>query len=248
MAFGVFTPTQAKIAAEQRTSKDAIRAKEIATITQELLKEKEEIERSFQETIVRQQKIAEQLYEENVAKKKELEAQVEKLEKRRTDALMPLLIKEEDIQSTQDSIRARQLELDERAASLEDEQRVLMRRLDEVSSRIQDLDAREKRVKQMEQGAEFQRNQVANSIKRMNTQMAEFQNKVEEKETAFAYRQSELDAQKNLYDENDKKLIEREKEIAAGKRLLADQRVLLEKGFKELIKLKEKYGNSTDTR
>lgn len=236
----IFTPAQAKGASEERLAKDARRAQALADTTNDLLKANADAERLFEETMAKQREETEQWFAENVARKKALADEVERLEKRRKEALMPPLIKAEDIHSVSDALHARKLELDLQEQENEETSRLLMRRLDEVSERELDLNKREKQVKRMEHGAELQRDQVAQDAKRLSRQIAEFQEKVETTQADFAFKESELDARKNLYDQNDLLLVEREKEIEAGKRLLADQRLLLDKGFEELRKLKVK--------
>ncbi len=235
----VFTPAQAKSAAEERTAKDALRAKGLAEITKELLKEQEKAERDFELTLRQQREAMFIFMEESRIKKDALEKEVLRLEDRRKKALIPPLIKAEDIHSVQEELHARKLVLDLQESEQEESSRLLMRRLDELSTQKQDLDSREQRVKRMELGAETQRNQVAQDAKHLGLQLADFQRRTEEKETEFAYRQSELDAQANLQREIELSFVKREEEIQASMRLLADQRILLDQGFSELRRHKK---------
>ena len=232
----VFTPAQAKSAAEERTAKDALRAKGLAEITKELLKEQEKAERDFELTLRQQREAMSIFMEESRIKKDALEKEVVRLEDRRKKALIPPLIKAEDIHSVQEELHARKLVLDLQESEQEESSRLLMRRLDELSTQKQDLDSREQRVKRMELGAETQKNQVAESAKLLGRQIAEFTQRAEEKELEFAHKQSELDATANLQSEIDRGFIKREEEIQASMRLLDDQRILLQKGFNELRK------------
>ena len=232
----VFTPAQSRSAAEERTAKDALRAKGLAEITKELLKERTDAERTFEQVMANQRLEMEQWLQESTAKKNTLEKEVLRLEKRRKEALIPLLIKAEDIHSVQEELHARKLVLDLQESEQEESSRLLMRRLDELSTQKQDLDSREQRVKRMELGAETQKNQVAESAKLLGRQIAEFTQRAEEKELEFAHKQSELDATANLQSEIDRGFIKREEEIQASMRLLDDQRILLQKGFNELRK------------
>lgn len=238
----IFSPTQVKTEAEKRTAQDMLRAKNIASVTTELIKAKEEAEKSFEKTMKLQREEAELWYTQNVTRKNELKKELEELEQKRKEALSPLLIKAEDIKSAQQEIHARKLELDAREAELEEDSRLLMQKLDQCSTTEHDLNEREKKVKRMELASEAQKNLVAKEMKQFNLQLEQFQKESEERETEFAYRQSELDARKNLADERDKSFIEREKEIRAAQRLLADQRLLLEQGFEELRR--KKHGNT----
>lgn len=230
----IFTPTQSKSEAEQRASTDALRAKNLADITRELITEKNEAEASFDQTMKKQQEVSDIWFKDNLSRKQELETEVAKLEKRRKEALSPLLIKEEDIQSVQELLTARELSITAKETENEEESRLLMRKMDEFSHREQDLSKKEKRIQAWEQGVETQRNQSVLELKAMNTRMEEFQKRVEEKESEFAYRQSEIDALTNLQAEKEKGFVDREKEIASSMRLLTDQRLLLSKGFEEL--------------
>lgn len=240
----VFTPAQSKSVGEDRVAKDARRATVIADITKELLEEKTKAEIEFEESMTRQREEAEKWYTETLKGRNELEKEVKILEERRRLALMPPLIKAEDIHSVEEELWARKLEVDLKENDNEDASRALMVRLDEVSERELDLNGREKRIKQMEQGAEIQKNQVATNAKKLSLRIDDFEKRVIETETNLAFQQSELDAKTNLYAEKERMYEEREVEIQAAKRLLADERLLLDKGFEELRRLKEKHGST----
>lgn len=241
--FPVFTPEQARIISEERTAKDALRARGLAETTKELLATKDEVEREFKEMMERHRMEAEDFYNKQVLVRKELELEVEVLEERRRIALTPPLIKAEDIHSVQEELHARKLELDLRESETEERSRLVMRQMDSNSSQKQDLDMREKRIERMEHGAETQKNQVAESARLMNLHMESFEERMATKETEFAYKQSELDARENLANEREHMFEKREDEIRAGTRLLEDRRILLEKGFEEFRRLKNKHDN-----
>lgn len=238
MAFEVFTPARASSAAEERAAKDALRARNLAETTKELLITKDEVEMEFDQTMKRQQQEAEGWFQVEMERKTKLLKEVEQLEERREKALMPLLIKSEDIHSVEEALSARKLELDAQEVEIEEHSRLVMLKLDELSSKEQDYDERNKRLKRQETAGETQRNQITHELKQLNVQIEEFQKKSEERETDFAYRQSELDALENLYKERELGFARREEEIEASRRLLDDGRLLLEKGFAELRKNK----------
>lgn len=209
-------------------------------MTQEILREKKDAEDAFVETMRQQQEVSEQWFSKNLEKKQELGREIAALEKRKQEALSPLLIKESDIQSAQEALVLREAELIQRKAEIEEESRVLMRRMDEYTTKMHDLDSRQKRVHVMEQGAATQRNQIVSDARKLNEHLASFNERVAKTEYDFAIRQSELDAQKNLYDEKDRGLVTREKEIIEEKRRIADQWKEIEKTSEELRK---QHGN-----
>lgn len=230
----VFSPVQAKSAAEQRTAKDALRAKGLAEITGELLKEKNEVELEFSATMERHRASAQAWFDGNNEKKNSLTKEVERLESRRQEALKPPLIKAEDIHSISEALHARKLELDLQQAENEDATRLLMTRLDTLSTNEEDFKQREKRLKVKEMGIETQRTKLAKDARKITLQLQSFLTMTEEKETDIAFKQSALDARTNLIEQTEKRFVAREQEIQAAMRLLADQRLLLEKGFIEL--------------
>lgn len=239
----VFSPAQARTANEERIAKDALRAKNVAEVTQELLQTKADVEKEFEETMARQRLETEEFFNQTNEKKRILEREVLELEERRKQALMPPLIKAEDIHSISEALHARGLELDYRESENEEDSRVLMRRLNEVAEQQQSLDERDARVKRLEKSTEAQRVQTAQGVQRLNKQMEDFRIRVEEKETVFAFKQSEMDAKENLLDEREKGFVARETEIQNAVRLLADHRLLLEKGFIELRQKQQKHVN-----
>lgn len=230
----IFTPTQAKSASEERMVKDSIRARSIADTTRELLKAQTDAERDFDDMMKRQQEIAADFYRKSVEQKTTLENEVSQLEERRQKAISPLIEREKAIQSGEESLEKREELIGLKEAENEEESRILMARLDGITFKEQELDKRETHVKSMEKGAEIQRIQVAEDAKRLGIALAEFQAHCEEKENGFAYRQSELDADMNLYIEKDKKLAIREKEVKDEWLRIIDQRKTLERAFEEI--------------
>lgn len=244
MTLRVFTPVQARSAGEQRIAKDAMRAQSLAETTKELILTKNEVEKEFEETMKKKQEESAKWFAENIEKKNALLKEVEKIEERRKKSLEPILISADDIHNEFEALQARKLELDMQDEEMQEEYRKLTQKMDLVSSKEQDLNEREKRVRRVELGSETQRNQVAESSRLLNKKLSEFQQNIEQKDMDIAFRESELDARKNLYDQNDQLLITREKEIESAKRLLADQRILLEKGFQELRAKQKKHVNN----
>lgn len=243
----VFSPAQARSKAEERSVQEINRARAIAEATATLLKEQEEIDAAFKVRLKENQATAETWFLENTERKNQLLREVELLEKRREQALIPPFIKAEDIHSTEEALWARKLELDARESSTEGQCRLLMKKLDEVSEKETDLASREKRVKAMELGAEDQKNSVALSAKKLNKRIEEFERDKENREAELAFQDSELDARENLYNERDLMLKKREEEIETAKRLLADQRHLLDRGFEELRRLKDTHERRIST-
>lgn len=230
----VFTPAQSKSAAEERTSKDALRAKGLASITHELLDEKNRAERDFEETMKNQREIAEHWFSDNLIRKNQLTKEIEDLEGRRERALSPLIQREEDIQSKEEDLAIRITQCGEKESENDEVTRILMRRLDEVSSKEQDLFERERQLRRREEGCEMQRTQVAEGSRLLNIQIMNFNEKIEEKEVQFAYKKSEQDAITQLQSEKENGYLLREKKIHDDNIVLADQRELLKQGFEEL--------------
>lgn len=222
----VFSPIQARSAAEERTAKDALRAKNIAEVTQELIKTKEEVEKEFEETMARQRSITEEEFEEHIAKKKVLEEEVVALEERKRLALIQPLIQVDDVFSFKESLQAREAILAVKELQSEDSSRTLMRRLDEVSSREQDVKGEEQRIKIIKESAELQSKQVTESAHRHSLLVVEYQAQINEKEFGLASAHSKLDAATNLYEEKEKRLVERENEVYVALRLLEEKREL----------------------
>ena len=230
----VFTPTQAKTAQEERIGKEALRARTLAETTKELLETKNEVEQEFEQTMARHKAASEQFYAEELEKKKALKEEVLLLEQRRKDALSPLIQREKDIESREQQLCTDKELFESEKEEFEDKNRAFMKNLDILSTRQQELDEREDRVRRMEYGAQTQRDQIAHDAKNLALRLSAFLKDMQEKETAFAYRESELDAKVNLYNDKLKNIEEREEKITQSMRLLEDQRELLEKGFKEL--------------
>lgn len=222
--FSVFTPEQARSAAEERMGKDALRARGLAETTKELLQTKDEVEREFAQTMDRQRKEAEAWFLDTTDKKKALKDEVEGLLRQREEALSPLLIQQGDIHSIGESLKAREISVARREETVEEESRLLMRRMDELSSRETDIEKGEKRLKVAEQGLEIQRTQVREGSAQLTDRVVDFQTKMNDREFELSLRQSEQDATDNLQKEKAEKLLSKERELESARRLLEDDR------------------------
>lgn len=237
--FEVFTPARAKSAAEDRLSKDVLRARSLVDLTRELIEEKNKAENDFNETMQRQQKEAEKEFAERIARKNILEREVERLEQRRKAAISPLTQREKDIKSKEESLIARELVIVDQEAENEEDSRLLMRRLDDISMQKQMLDEREAKIQRIEHGIEIQRKQTIEGSKYLALQMAVYQQKVDAMQAEFFRREAGLLAKESLYIEREKGFEKREFEVSEEFRLLADRRILLDKGFEELKRKNE---------
>lgn len=232
----IFTPAQARNATEERNSKDAQRAKVIVDVTNDLIKERNEAEQAFEATLKFQREKNEAEINRFIDKKNALLSEISGLERRREDLLSPLLLVKNELDSEREAVLILKLQNEAKEQELIEEKRLLMSKLDEVSTLKQDLENRSKLLRTRELGSESQRNQIAHDARRLSVQTSEFYSKVNEKQSEFAFRESELDARSNLLDEREKGFMRREEEIKSAKILLQDQRIQLDKGFEELRK------------
>lgn len=239
--FGVFTPEQVRNQAQQRSLRDSQRARDISDTIDVLLKEQNDLEREFAESMNARRKEAEEEYEKRLQEKRALDDEIRKLEERRREALRPLLLSEQDVQSAQEALKVREDAVATAEAENEETHRALVKKINETAERARNLDERESLVKRREAGAEMQRQQVSQSAKQVNALLQKFEQEKADWDIERAHQQSEFDARKNLYDQQDARLLEREQEIEASMRLLQDQRVLLDKGFAELRKLQQQH-------
>lgn len=224
MVFRIFTPSEARSMGEKRAAHDADRAQTLANTTKELLQTKDEVEQAFDETMRQQRREQEAWEEEKRERKNKLLSEIEELEERHERALIPLTSREAIIKSAEDALKQRESEAGVKEAENEDTSRRLMAKLDAVYTREEDVKTGEKRLKVRREGVEIQATQVADSARKLNERTDEFNTYVETKENEFAYRESELDARKNLYDENAKLLAKRELNMRFEQERLEDKR------------------------
>lgn len=236
MVLKIFTSVEARNANEQRYAQDSLRAQTLIRTTNELLKTRNEAETDFEETIKRQQEITEREFVAKIERNNQLERETIALEERKKKALTPLIAREKLVHSQEEALHEEENQLLLREVENEERTRLLMEKLDDLSTQQQDLNKRVKQLRLKEQGAETQSHQIAEQVRMFNRKLIDFQAKVEGKETEFAFRQSELDARKNLYDGNDTRLKTREQAMRVAQQQLAQERFLLDKGFGELRK------------
>lgn len=230
--FRIFTPAEARSQNEKREAQDKDRAQRLADTTKEILKEKGEAERDFEESMARQRKEQEAWEEEVRIRKSNLLGEITLLEQRKERALIPLTSREAIIKSAEDALRQRESEVEKREADVADSSRRLMAKLDAVYTREEDVKMGEKRLESRKRGIEAQAAQVMEGAKALNERIETFAKYAQEKEDEFAYTKSELDARKNLYDENDKRMTERERQMKLAQERLQDTRTQISQQIK----------------
>lgn len=238
--FGVFTPQEVENKSQQRAMKDAQRARHIAETTQELLKQQNDAEKEFDTSMrmMRQQYTEEQERFKLLIREKTKE--VEKLEKRREEALRPPLLSEKEVKSKEEALWARELRLNASEEKNEETYRELTRKLNEVADQQKRLDEREHTIERRKIGIDLQADQIQKTAKQINDQMAKIVTLQSDWETKKAKEEAELESKRRNLKDAERLLEDRELEIAAAQRLIQDRRLQLDKGFEELRKLKEK--------
>lgn len=232
--FKILSPKEINNEEELRIRNDSRKAYDIAKITDEVIKEKTQAEEDFKKMLIEQRELYAKEYNEQIALKNKLEEEIRSLEKRRENALKPRLIKAKDLQLQQEELFNQKLDLEKKEKELEDSSRALMQKLDVVSDREMKVNDKEKTVKRILEGAEFQKNEVAREVKKFSFVLQDFQKQKDQYEIDMAYKMSEINAKEISLKEKERSFISRENEIQASMRLLADQRLLLDKGFEEL--------------
>lgn len=243
MAFRVFAPAEIKGAAEERLARESLRANNIAKATRELHAMREEAERMFEETLKSQQETADGLRKEEEKKRASYEKEVAVLEERKRAALAPILQRERDAVLEDERLKKLSSDLEEKRADIEEKYRLLMERLDDISFKEQEIEARDKRSNVMRLGVQQQARQVSEDSQRLSVELAKFQKYTEEQSALLAMRESAIVAQEKMNKEKVLMFEKREKEIEDGNIVLTDRRATLEQGFEELRRLKKSHGN-----
>lgn len=220
MGLQLLKPTEAKVAAEVREEEDLRRATTIKDITRQLLDQKAEAERAFEQTLTSQQARWETEETEKRAIILALQREVESLEEQKERALIPIVEREVKLHNDEEEFSLRCVALEEKEDSIEEERRLLMQKLDEVSDREVTAIKLQSSLGIKKKGIEAQQKQTAAGAKLLSNQIEQFTrfrflkgNELSEREAVIEGKSLALDERQKYQDEREKKQNDRDAQL-----------------------------------
>lgn len=211
MGLQLLKPTEAKVAAEARDEEDLRRATAIKDITRSLLDQKAEAERAFEATLATQQARWEVEESKQRAALETLRHELEDLAEQKKRVLIPITKREQLLHTGEEELALRRAQVEETEESLEEERRLLMQRLDEVSEREQSAVKLQSSLESKKKGIEAQHKQTVANTKLLNDEIRDFTYKRTVAEKALAEKEALLNGRELALTERTKQQDEREK-------------------------------------
>jgi len=170
----LLTPVQNNDLKAQELTRDVLRTQEMNKATEKARKNLAIAEADFNAALARQKHTwaIEEEKHQNIIKQRSQE--VEELEHRKAQAMIPVKLYEDQVRAKEETIDAVLAEAAEEKRAAEELSERLQDKLDEVGEKEQGLIAREKRVASREAGATLQAEQVKQGVKQLNDKQRQF--------------------------------------------------------------------------
>lgn len=229
----LFTPSSAKIEHGNKRDQDIAQIAYL-TITLDKLQKRINIEQTNFDARMKEQRA---LYTEEKSKLqheiKEKQEIVDKLEKRREQALIPVKQLKQQEEAILKEIEALQKSLTEKELTVDEMRENLSDKMDELSEREIQIIENELKIESRLKGIEEETEMISKTHARLNTQVSEFRKEVEVKTKEISEREESL----RIREVRNKEYIEsRTKQLDEMERGLKDRREALDREFNRLKK------------
>lgn len=239
MALKLLDPAVAQQKSKRTLDADKHRLIEVQTLITQKYKELGVAEASFADALKNQRTIWATEEERHRGIILSLGNEVEALEERKKQALIPLTKKAEDLDTKASALASYKADLDKYAAKLDEERQLLANRLDEVAERELQADSVAKTLKRREEGISLQAGQITRDSANLATVMASVGQQASDKEQVLNLKKAALTSREVVLAERERKVNEKEAGFATREKALADERYALTQAAEEL---KKKYG------
>lgn len=232
MAPKLLTPSQAQAQSKRATDAEKHRLVEVQTLITEKYKELSQAETDFAEALLKQQGIWSDYLGDFEKKRDKLKAEVEELEERRKQALIPLTEKAKMLDTKASALDTKEKELALKEDDLEVKSGLLTVKLDEVAERELQADAVAKTLTQREEGIQLQAGQVTRDQALLAIASTDLTNRVNESEHQIALKWASVNAREAQVEERERKAGLREAALAKRERSIHDQYETLQRTIK----------------
>lgn len=237
----LLTPKQTSDIKGQETAREILRTQEIHNLAEEERRKLTKAEMEFEQALAGQRArwAMEELEHSKI--KKEMQKEIEELERKKLNALIPVDILEKSATEKLEESEKFLKELQLREKSNEETAEILQDRLDEVGEREQTVIQAEKHIKLEKEGIERQKEATIDGIKNLNEAMQNFAQRSANAEKDIEERKKAIFIQDRSLNALKEQLEGKEKELNAIAIRLRDERGVLDRAFKEVERMKLKY-------
>ena len=234
----LLTPQEVKDTKAKELARDILRVKETTDVVLKTRQRLAEAESDFNKTLAKNREKWAEEEESHFKRVKDMESEIDVLEAKKLNALIPLgILKEGTYDKMEDAVNFL-TQLRQREKTLDDSVELLENRLDEVGEKEQNLKQLENRLFLREEGIKRQEENIRINNELLTNQLAEFattklkaENNITERITAVILKERSVDAKDELNKRNIKALEDKE-------RALIDERETLARAWKELERMK----------
>lgn len=234
----LLSPQEVREQKTQEIARNILRAKETEEVTRKINQNRAKAEADFSSALAHHRELWAQEEEEHRKRKEEMQSEIDTLEAKKLNALVPINIlkvsAEDKMKEATDflaNLRKRENDTEELKERLED-------RLDDVAEKETELLDKERKLSLRQQGIERQEENIRLSNNKLTEEMKELlslkaqaiQN-IESRTKEVVLKEQTLNAKEQLIKRNIKSIEEREIQ-------LADERATLDKAWKELERKK----------
>lgn len=228
----LLTPTDVRTNNEKRLT---INLKRSSDLDGELLRKKQQIEKldaDFKLSIERQRIDFDEEKSEHHKKINELLREVEILEKRKEQALLPINDKLALIEKAQDLLIDRENNIQKKEYQLEESLQSLQDRLDEVTEREQEADRILTKQYSQQKSLDNQKEELAKQTKLLNELLITSNDEFNKKMLILNTKEAEIDSKLNLIEIKESSIKTKEKQLIIKEKGLQDRYATLERSIK----------------
>lgn len=232
----LLNPTQAKESFVTKQSTDVTQIAYLKTVLADTQKAINTETAKFNQNLEDQRKV---YYDEKVALQGEIKALEGILQAKRDERaslMIPIITLKQDAEKLVKEIEIKKAKVTEREEELNDLIENLQAKLDNLSSRENEIVNTEAVLLNRKIGIDEESEIVSSGHERLNGMMADFNKKVADKSTELAEREKKVEIERMRIKEFTER---KEKEFGEIERGLADKRQALERGFAELKRLQD---------
>lgn len=233
MSLKLLSPAVAAQQAKTKREADNSRVVEIQELIAKKLRDLADAEASFDDAMQRQrnQWAAEEQEHHNVILEKTREA--EALEERRKAALVPLTVREDELENVASALALREQKADEREHELDNTSNLLQGRLDEVSEREQRVAQAEQRLSLQSEGIKQQADDVRRGSELLTVAVTKAQSEAVSRETDLTRREAALNSREAALEERERLADVKEAGFTAREVKIVDDRATLDRAIAE---------------
>lgn len=234
MALKLLTPSEIKSAKDAQTSRELWRAKETSEAVDVANNRLSKVERDFNQTVAKQQAFWAKQEEEHIQTLKERQEEINVLEHRRLQALVPLEIYQQKADNKMKEAEKLLEQVIQRESEVEELKELLNTRLDDIDDKDNTLAKQKVSLDKRQKGIEAQELITKNGSEQLSKQLADFHLWKTEEEGKIADKSKQLMLAEINFEAKLDKFARDKRALSELDIRLKDERGVLERGFAEL--------------